>query len=152
MSTRPLGVPGEPLLKTYRQPRAPKPMARVNADRAARLEVRNYGPHGAWIRQQSCVVAVHAHPTLRIPCLGQIVAAHLVPRGMGGCNGDRFSLFPACELHHAEQEGKTADFQALYDLDLAILVEHYNIADLVNLTDDEREAARLRLMVLNEPR
>jgi hypothetical protein len=149
---RPLGVAGTPLLKTFTQKRPPTPLKKVNIERAARLEERNFGPHGDWIRLQPCVVESRAHPTLRIPCVGRIVAAHLVPRGMGGCGGDRFSLFPACELHHDEQEGRTAEFQELYDLDLSMLVEAYCIADLINLTDDEREAARLRLAVLNEPR
>lgn len=150
--SRAIGQVGAPLLKTYRQPKPKAPLKKVNHVRVARLEERNFSAHGAWIRLQPCVVATHAHPTLRIPCMGSVGAAHLVCRGMGGCNGDRFSLFPACELHHAEQEGKTAEFQALYELDLAALVEAYNLADLVNLTDEEREAARLRLRVLNEPR
>jgi hypothetical protein len=147
---RAIGEAGPPLLKTYSQPRPPKPLRPVNPARRARLEERNFGPHGAWIRTQPCVVATYVHPSLRTDCGGDVRAAHLVPRGMGGCGGDRFSLFPACDVHHGEQEGRTAEFQTLYGLDLAVLVEHYNLADSRGITEDEREAARLRLGALNE--
>jgi hypothetical protein len=148
---RPLGVPGEPLPKVFRLPKVKKGLRPRNPERAARLEERNFGEHGAFIRLRPCIVHTHVHPSLQTPCLGQIVAAHLVPRGMGGCNGDRFSLFPACVGHHGEQEGRTAEFQETYQLDLAALVETFNLAD-PSLSDEEREAARLRLAVLSESR
>jgi hypothetical protein len=151
LTSRAIGEAGLPLDKVYRQPSAPKPLRAVNLERRAKLEARNFGPHGTYIRLQPCVVQVHAHPNLRTECQGRIMAAHLVPRGMGGCNGDRFSLFPACAFHHGEQEGHTAEFQATYQLDLAVLVEVYNLADL-SLTDEERDAARERLRVLRKPR
>lgn len=147
---RPLGQPGVPLVKVFRQPSAPKPLRKINPERAAKMEERNFGEHGAWIRRQPCVVAAKAHPSLRTDCAGRIAACHLAPRKMGGCGGDRFSLFPACEGHHAEQEGRTSTFQETYELDLAALVEAYNLAD-PSLSDEEREAARLRLAKLNEP-
>jgi hypothetical protein len=149
--SRAIGEIGEYLEKPVSLKKGPLPMKKVNEERRAKLEERNFGQHGAWIRTRRCVVEEHAHPTLKIPCMGRIVACHLIPRGMGGCNGDRFSLFPACELHHSEQEGRTAEFQGLYALDLALLVEDYNLLD-PSLTDDEREAARRRRALLKEPR
>jgi hypothetical protein len=149
---RAIGEAGQPLAKSYRQPKAPKPLRKENPERSAKMEEKNFGRHGAWIRTQPCVVAAHSHPAVRTSCGGPIMACHLIPRGMGGCNSDRFSLFPACLIHHDEQEGHTAEFQAMYGLDLSVLVEHYNLADPIGVTEEEKEAARLRLGVLNEPR
>lgn len=151
--TRALGEVGEPIAKKYRPKKAPVPLKQRNDERQARLEEKNFGEHAVMIRRQSCVVAEFAHPSLRTPCSGVIQACHLIPRKMGGCGGgDRLSLFPGCERHHGEQEGKTAKFQARYGLDLAVLVEVYNLRDLRGLTDEEREAARVRLAKLREPR
>jgi len=150
--SRAIGEAGPPLEKSYRKPRTPKPLKAVNPERRAKLEERNYGPHAAWVRLQPCVVQSHVHPSLRTSCNGIVQAAHLICRGMGGCKGDKFSLFPACAKHHAEQEGKLAAFQARYDLDLAVLVEAYCIQDIRNLTEEEREAARGRLEVLRAAR
>jgi hypothetical protein len=151
MTDRAVGEVGPYLAKSVRVKKGPRPMNKVNRERQAKMEERNFGDHGAWIRLRRCVVDEHAHPTRKIPCMGRIVACHLVPRGMGGCNGDRFSLFPACELHHSEQEGKTAEFQEAYDLDLAMLVEVYNLQD-PGLSEEEHDAAQRRLDVLRLPR
>lgn len=148
---RAIGEAGEPMPKTYRVRRGPVRMKQVNAERRAKMEERNFGDHGAFVRLRRCVVDEHVHPTLKTPCGGRIVACHLIPRGMGGCKGDRFSLFPACELHHLEQEGHTAEFQETYGLDLALLVEIYNLLDK-GLTEDEHDAAAARLAKLREPR
>lgn len=139
------------LEKPIRVRKAPKPLRSVNPERRARLHERNFGAHGDFIRLQSCVIQEHVHPNLRTPCHGPVECAHLHPRQMGGCGGDRFSTFPACSGHHREQEGNTAAFQERYGLDLAILVEVYNLRDS-GLTDEERESARLRLVTLKEPR
>lgn len=152
MTHRAIGESGPPLLKPVRLLKGKRPMKRVNPERKAALYERNYGAHGEFIRNQRCVVADRAYPMPRgTRCDGAVVPAHLVCRGMGGCNGDRFSLFPACEKHHAEQEGKTDEFQARYGLDLAILVEVYNLMDK-GLLPEEREAAERRLAKLREPR
>ncbi len=149
--SRALGEVGAPLLKQYRQPSVKTPMKKVNKERKAKMDERNFGPHGVFIRLEPCVVATHAHPSLRTDCLGKVMACHLVARGMGGCNGDRFSLFPACAQHHLEQTNSTADFQARYDLDLPVLVEYYNLKD-PGVSEEDKEAARRRLEVLREPR
>lgn len=69
----------------------------------------------AFIRSQDCAVKSHE-------CLGGIVPAHLETVGMGR---DRkkpslihFSAVPLCNLHHIQQEGRTARFNEKYNIDL----------------------------------
>lgn len=68
-----------------------------NPERAAKARVRNFTgdvadlePKDAWIRSFPCV-ACGAWPT---------VAAHAIPRGMGGCGGDASKLVPLCQPCH----------------------------------------------------
>jgi hypothetical protein len=152
VSGRPLGVAWAPLLKTYTPKKAPKGIRAANPERVAKMEEKNFGKHAAYIRSLPCVVADKAHRSVRTPCEGKVQASHLVTRKMGGCGSDRFSLFPACLRHHEEQEGNTGDFQAAYGFDLAVLVEHYTLADPYGVTAEEKDAARERLRRLHEPR
>lgn len=48
-----------------------------------------WGPDSLTLRRESCV--------------GRIQAAHARARGMGGANGDRRDLYPACAFHHDAQ-------------------------------------------------
>lgn len=49
------------------------------------------------------------------PCWGPIDPAHVRTRGAGGTADDVVYL---CRGHHREQEGRTADFEARYGVDL----------------------------------
>jgi len=46
----------------------------------------------------------------------RVEAAHLKTRGSGGY--DVGNTVPLCPVHHDEQEGRTAEFEARYGLDL----------------------------------
>ena len=69
----------------------------VNRSRKSMAFERNYGDRGAKVREMECLLSGAD------PCGGAIQAAHVVARGMGGCNGDRRSLVPLCAHHHSEQ-------------------------------------------------
>lgn len=108
----------------------------------------DFGAHADFVRSLPCIVR-RVHPRLRTPCFGLVVACHFQSRGAGG---DRFSLFPACQGHHQEQhQVGIVSFQELYELDLAREVEEICLED-PELSEDEREAARLRLAALGEHR
>lgn len=93
-------------------------MKQRNDKRRAELYARNYGPEADVVRAQPCLVR---------GCRGFVVAAHVVPRGMGGCNGCRFDLAPLCEKHHLEAgEWRTSarsDFEKRYGLDLRLIAD-----------------------------
>lgn len=75
------------------------------------MHERNFGDRAEHIRAMSCLVGVD--------CSGQIVAAHVKARGMGGCNSSRRSLIPLCWGHHEEQHRiGIATFAQRYALDL----------------------------------
>jgi hypothetical protein len=91
------------------RPGSPRRKARVNPvnrARRARLHERNFGDHAAWVRSHGCLV-----------CKGPAEAAHVIPRKMGGCGGDKTVLVPLCSDHHREQEGK----KVCFDLDLLVV-------------------------------
>lgn len=71
------------------------PVRAVNHERRRKLHDRNFGERAAAVRRMPCIIATG--------CAGQIVAAHVRARGMGGCNGDRKDLVPLCWLHHEQQ-------------------------------------------------
>jgi hypothetical protein len=48
-------------------------------------------------------------------CSGRVDPAHLKTRGSGGSD---YTAVPLCRLHHTEQEGRTAAFNAKYGVDL----------------------------------
>lgn len=82
----------------------------VNAERRNEAYAKAFGDKSGWIRAQPCCVP---------RCDGfQIVAAHAIPRGMGGCNGDARHQVPMCQRHHDEAgEHRTSqrrDFERLY--------------------------------------
>lgn len=123
-----------------------------NPARRERLWERNFGPHAEFIVQQPCVVASHSTTPRsgQERCWGRTTPAHLECRQMGGCGkGTWRRLFPACEGHHREQEGRTAEFEKRYGLRLADLVEEYILAD-PSVAPAEKEAANLRLAELRE--
>ena len=93
-------------------PASSKPMkrSRLKANGGSRFPKRRQPEFMAWIRTLPCVVVGRG-------CWGQIEAAHVVKtRGAGGW--DRGFVAPLCEGHHDEQEGKTAEFNAKYGVDL----------------------------------
>lgn len=92
----------------------------VNAERKARMFVRNYGERGDPIRAMQCAVRGHSRSATR--CHGRIEAAHVVARGMGGAHGDRRDLVPLCASHHWEQTMiGMGRFEKKYDLNLTDL-------------------------------
>lgn len=103
------------------------PMRRRNAKRAAKMHARNFGerpPVEPWCviaEALQCYQAEHgakARPDGWVACAGKVEAAHVTPRGMGGCNSDAEDVAYLCRAHHSEQEGRTAAFEAKYDVNL----------------------------------
>lgn len=87
------------------------PIKSANLARRRKMHDRNFGDRSEHIRAMPCLVGGD--------CSGQIVAAHVKARGMGGCNSSRRSLVPLCWSHHEEQHriGATT-FAQHYALDL----------------------------------
>lgn len=97
---------------TPRPRKARLPIPRVNKERAAKREERDYGPKGAWIRRQSCCCSGTRTGNLLLVEGGQfvlvrIVAAHFPSRGAGGRSQD---LVPLADSIHrrAHQLGDKA--------------------------------------------
>ena len=59
-----------------------------------------------------------AHPEGWAACAGKVEAAHITPRGMGGCNSSAEEVVYLCRSHHREQEGRTVAFETKYAVDL----------------------------------
>jgi hypothetical protein len=127
-------------------PKRKTELRKVNPERRARLRARNFGDHASFVRSLSCVVNL-APVELRTPCYGELEAAHLRTRGMGGCGGDWRQLFPACRGHHEEQEGRTPRFEERYQLDLGLLVNAYIVAD-PGAAKQEQAAALERALLI----
>lgn len=96
-----------------------------NADRKAKLHARNFGEEAERVRRMPCLVAVVQGVSWyseRGECSGQLAAAHVTARAMGGSKGGRFDLVPLCAHHHDEAgEAKTSKriaFEARHGLDL----------------------------------
>lgn len=66
-----------------------------NPERKAKQFDRNFGARAEAVREMECIVG---HD-----CQGDIVAAHVKARGMGGCNGSRRDIVPMCWSHHELQ-------------------------------------------------
>lgn len=106
-----------------------KPMKRsgvkkTNPARRKKQFERNFGERAEHIRGMSCIASPDADAPFdsrRVVCNGDVQAAHVIARGMGGCNGDRRSLVPLCAIHH-QQQGSIGNmhFDALYGLDMRI--------------------------------
>ena len=84
------------------------PMKRSNPARRAKMYARNFGPRAIAVRGMPCLVA--RARKARDLCRGEVQAAHVVARGMGGCGGDARSLVPLCARHH-EQSGARGTMQ-----------------------------------------
>lgn len=120
-----LGRSGElrPSALETARPQRKAPIRRANPERLARLEKRNFGPHGEFVRKLPCLVPECGRPAER---------AHLRPRGMGGCKGDWRELINLCAAHHRGargQEGRTAAFEAEHRLSLAAARDVLIVAD-----------------------
>jgi len=90
---------------SVRPKRAKLPLPRVNPVRAAKRELRDYGPKGAFIRLQPCdCTGKRTGEWITDVELGrirvQIVAAHFPSRGAGGRSQDLVPL-----AWHLEQRG-----------------------------------------------
>jgi hypothetical protein len=117
----------------------------VNRKRKAAAHARNYGPRGDAVRAMPCEVAARSHDAGDdwTACSGDPVAAHSVPRKMGGVGGalpgDNRCLFPACFGHHNEAgEYRTSQ--------RAAFIERYrfdpvDVSTRVALELDERETS-----------
>lgn len=110
-------------------------MKRSNPARRRKSYAKNYGDRADRIREMPCTVAGKTGPgTTR--CWGRPVAAHSRARGMGGCNGDRRELWPACWHHHCEagerHSEKRRQFEERYGVDLEL-----EAARLAELFDEE---------------
>jgi hypothetical protein len=68
-------------------------------------------PYLEWIRVQTCILKGRAGHS----CYGPIAPCHVKTRGSGG--GDE-QVFPGCATAHAEQEGKTRQFEAKWQISL----------------------------------
>ena len=104
-----------------------KPLPRRNVKRAAEMHARNFGerpnvePWCVVATEAARYQAVHgrkAWPDGWVRCAGKVEAAHLTPRGMGGCNSSAEEVVYLCTTHHREQEGRTPAFEAKYGVDL----------------------------------
>jgi hypothetical protein len=98
---------------------------------------RNFGDEADLVRALPCVVDTAAaecgiEPGELLsrgwsPCSGNILAAHVRPRGMGSRNGGRFDLAPMCAAHHdgaGERSGsKREAFSRLYIIDLRAVAD-----------------------------
>ena len=82
--------------------RRSKPLRRRNPKRAAKNYDRNYGERADAVRDMNCLCVPLTPPDKPIECRGRIHAAHVEPRRMGGCGGDRRKLANLCEKHHKE--------------------------------------------------
>jgi hypothetical protein len=118
-----------------------------NAKRSRETFARNFGERGEAVRAMPCLCAKHSaawyfndlerHHAAGVPdafehddpdrprCEGDVQAAHVLARGMGGAKGDRRQLVPLCARHHDEagegsakdeQPSKRAAFEALYGI------------------------------------
>ena len=77
-----------------------------------------------WIRERLCAVAGPNYgPGQRYcdfwPWRPGMECAHLKTRGSGGEDGG--NIVPLCPAHHEEQEGRTAEFEARYGVDLSAI-------------------------------
>lgn len=129
-----------------REPKPRKPLrtkTRINAtnpERLARLRAQQFPERPAvkpW-----CLVALklaeyrRKHGAKQQPagwfrCWGPVDPAHVVTRGAGGKADDVVDL---CRGHHREQEGRTAEFEERYGVDLK--AEAARLARARRATDD----------------
>ena len=96
------------------------PIRRRNPERAAKMRAKNFAPRPAV--EPFCAVAwklaaMPGRPLGWSVCWGPIDQCHIKARGMGGCNSDGATVY-LCRGHHQEQEGRTAAFEAKYQIDL----------------------------------
>jgi len=112
--------------------RSAKPMTRtrvkpVNRERKAELHARNFGEEAEAVWMLPCLCWARTCTWNRDRCRGDVVAAHVTARGMGGDKGGRFDLVPLCDAHHREAgEARTSEraaFEARYGLDLRKLAD-----------------------------
>lgn len=103
---------------------------KIRSKGESRFPKRRHKPYRDFIKGLSCAVFIHGTKTATSsacgtqPCRYKIEACHLIPKARG--SDDRGNLWPGCAVHHDEQEGNTADFEARHSLDLAALVLEYD--------------------------
>lgn len=94
----------------------------INRKRKAELHARNFGDEAEAVRMLPCLCWARTCTWNRDRCRGDVVAAHVTARGMGGAKGGRLDLVPLCDAHHREAgEARTSEreaFESRYGLDL----------------------------------
>lgn len=124
-------------------------LRRKNVERAAAKLARNFHERPAVAAY--CAVATAAQRRLSLSgltgwphgwkrCGGHVGQAHIgKARGMGGCNSEPVTdggppvTVYLCAVHHAEQEGRTDEFEEKYGINLreAAAKQHGGLGDLM---------------------
>lgn len=118
----------QPCPKPVKAPKRPrKRLRQVNPERRAKLRAKHFpaaSPVAPW-----CIIALalaayqrkhgaKQHPDGWTRCWGRVEAAHVIhTRGSGRARADL--VVDLCHGHHREQEGRSAEFEARYNIDLA---------------------------------
>ena len=93
-----------------------------NAKRTRERHARNFGAEADAVRGMPCLAATGSYWSSWGDCCGPLDPAHVVARGMGGVNSDRFKIVPLCRRHHeAAGEANTSKreaFEAEHGIDL----------------------------------
>lgn len=103
-------------------------LKRSNPERRARQHARNFGERVDAIHRMPCLVWQQRIGHLGLlgttTCRGDTVAAHVIPRGMGGARGDLRNLINLCARHHDEagehRTSKRRAFEDLYGVNLMV--------------------------------
>lgn len=102
-----------------------------NEARAAKMRARNFPTTP--VVPPTCLIAFELQryrarhgakmkPAGWSDCWGPVDPAHVTTRGMGGCNSDATQVVRLCRGHHREQEGRTDEFEARYNVDLKAII------------------------------
>lgn len=121
MRKTPLRPGTKPLARTSALRSGPTRLARgqpLKAKGGSRFPKRRDAAYCRWIRTLACLVdTLPCLPTGELACFGVVQPAHVTKtRGAGAY--DRGEVVPPCVKHHAEQEGRTARFNAKYNVNL----------------------------------
>lgn len=120
-----------------------KGLRRRNAARFDEAHHINYDggiEHDCWIRRKRCCVCEALG--LRSPL--HIEAAHVIARGMGGCNSGWWWLVPLCQNHHQLQGDIQCEgvLESL-NVDLVALAKAFTLAHVQELLDGPPRALAL---------
>jgi hypothetical protein len=104
----------------------PTPVVKVNRERGGHRAPENVNePLRAWIRQQPCLLTgLDNVDGVRHTCLGPIQCCHVKP--WGSSLTDESNVIPLCGKAHAQQEGKTRQFESTWPVRLAMAARKYS--------------------------